>query len=84
MKSVALGAAGLAFIGSLGLATSAAFAEATVVIQTNPPPANVVVVPRPGPVRAMVDAVTQPDCDTTVKKVEGPNKTTTTVKKDCN
>ena len=71
-----MGAAGLAFLGSLGLAIRAAFADAAVIIHTHPPPrhANVVVVPKPGPDRAVVRSLTEPDCDTTIKNVEGPKK----------
>jgi hypothetical protein len=76
---------GPALLGSLCLFSSAAFADA-VIIQTEPPPppAKVVVVPpKPGPVQTVVRSLTKPDCDMTVKKSEGPRKTTTTVKKDC-
>jgi hypothetical protein len=76
--------AGLALLSSLGLATGAAFADA-LIIHTNPPPppAKVVVVPKPRPVQTVVREVTKPDCDTTIKKVEGSRQTTTMVKKDC-
>ena len=75
--------AAICLVSALGFATTA---YADTVIYNNPPRPNttVVVQPKPaGPVRAVVQAITQPDCDTTIKKTEGPRKTTTTVKKDC-
>jgi len=74
---------GVVLIGSLAFA-NASVADTVIVTRAPQPSTKVVVAPKPvGPVQATVRALTKPDCDTTIKKTEGPVKTTTTVKKDC-
>ena len=80
---------GVALIGCLAFA-SMAFAETTIITQPQPQSRSTTVVVTPQPahpvgaaVGAVVQSLTQPDCDVTKKTVEGPRKTTTTVTKDC-
>jgi hypothetical protein len=77
-RTIVAGIALLAFAGS-------AFADTVVITtpQPRPPSKTVIVKPTPNPITGSIRAVTKPDCDTTKKTVEGPRKTTTTVKRDC-
>jgi hypothetical protein len=82
MKANRIGVAGVALIGSLAFAGNA-LADTVIVTPAPQQSKTVVVKPKPNPVAATINAITKPDCDTTIKKTEGPRKTTTTVKKDC-
>ena len=82
MKLKRIGIAGIVVLAFAGNALAD-----TVIITTPPPPppSKTVVVkkPTPNPITGSIRALTKPDCDTTKKTVEGPRKTTTTVKTDC-
>jgi len=81
MKANRIGVAAVVLVGSLAFAGNA-LADTVVITPAPVQSKTIVVKPKPNAVAAGV-VVTKPDCDTTVKKTEGPRKTTTTVKRDC-